>query len=113
MTDSVDLRRARRRALALIAASPMALAAGGARAFRIEPLDDNAAQAYRAACAPAHPGYHQALADELAARLAAEGVQADAAALKTALEGMACPLCGCSVAAAPDVTLPTGVPSGS
>lgn len=100
---------ARRRLLGLLAASPLALAAGGAQAFQLAPLDEEAARDYRAACTPAHPGYHQALADELVERLAAEGIEADADELAAALEAMSCPLCGCAVAQAPDVTLPDAV----
>ncbi len=102
----------RRRLLAGLAGGLLA-APTAARAFTVEPMAPADAEIYRNACAARHPAYHDDLVAELSARLAAAGIETSPDALRQALAAASCPLCGCTLAAAPGGATPAGKRPGA
>ena len=71
--------------------------AGRASALSLQPMDQEVGTLYQSACTAGNR--HAALADALIAAARARDVALDEDALRHLLEGTACPLCGCSLAA--------------
>ena len=90
--------KARRRFLSSTALGGLGLFVGAqtARAWTEQPMDVATHKLYADRCRLANDGYHEQLATEERARLAATMSEAQ---IETALAALRCPICGCPIVA--------------